>query len=94
MTLVDANHDPLTLANANVEVSIDGGAFVDLLNVPLIGTTFDFRIDASNTTANQEFYINVIEASVVPVPAAAWAGMSLLGGLGAAGAAKRRRLMA
>lgn len=85
--ITDSNHDP---AIGNVEISVDGGEWMDvavfdgLFTDPgtLRGTTFWFRPD------DGQGYLAGVVASTVPVPAGAWL---LIGGLGMLGAARRRR---
>ena len=84
-TFVDAGHNPLTIASSNVQIQIDdSGTWSDVSLATVMGTKFEFRIDPTTTSGNKEFYISVVTAtSVIPLPAAAWMGISMLGGLGA-----------
>lgn len=98
LTLVDADHNSLDPdTNANVQVSINGAAFIDLDGddgaFSLVGSMFEFRIDPIDA-GNQQFYISVVDATAVPLPAGAWMGLFLLGGLGAVHAVRRRRMAA
>ena len=89
---VDADHNGLNETNAaasdfaNVRISDDGGlswetAADDFTNLA-VSNQFLFQIDPTNA-GNTEFYVSIASVTeVVPLPAAAWMGFSMLGGLG------------
>lgn len=97
LRLVDGNHG--TAFNGLFDLRVDGTLYEDLkLNeFPLlglansfIGNTFEFiSLASADGHFSEEFYINTLEVSTVPVPAAAWLfGSALLGFFGF----KRRRI--
>jgi hypothetical protein len=82
-----------------LEIDVDGGGFstVDPVNQAsnsifeslLQGTVFSFKY-IPRTGSGNEFYIESVTVTAVPVPAAAWLLLSALGGLGFAGWRRNR----
>lgn len=91
-TFVNGNHG--TNFTGNFDLSIDGGtattySLTNIFAMDLTGTTFEFfnpNVGAGSAVSNdKQFYINALDVTVVPVPAAAWLfGSGLLGLLGMA----------
>jgi len=100
LVLRGASHFDLTLAASNVLLSVDNGTFAAFGTFAvddLLGTMFEFQIDSSNSSGNKEFYVGSVVFDVpsggtpiVPLPAAAWMGFSMLGGLGAVSKLRNR----
>ena len=83
--------------NNQYQIRIDGSLFdplslalVDLSGFNFVGKTFEFiSLASTKPSSKEEFYINSMTVSTVPVPAAAWLfGSALLGFFGF----KRRRI--
>lgn len=93
-TFVNGNHD--INFDGDFKLTIDGATetynLINIFEMDLTGTTFEFHnpnsggdSDVSNT---KQFYINTLDVSPVPVPAAAWLFGSGL--IGLVGIARRR----
>lgn len=90
---------PYTFANL---VPDSGNAKAFTLSVPLVGTVFNFSVAPSGRLGIDELAgysltgvtataVPVVEAAPVPLPAAVWGGIVLLGGSGGLRALRRRR---
>ena len=96
-TFVNGDHN--TDFSGDFTLSIDGSAattysLTNIFTMDLTGTTFKFYNPnaggGSEVSNNQQFYINTLDVTVVPVPAAAWLFGSGLFGL--IGIARRRQV--
>ena len=91
-TFVNGNHG--TMFSNDFQLSIDGGAMMtyaltNVFTTNLTGTTFEFfnpNMGGGSAVSNdQQFYINTLEVTAVPVPAAVWLfGTGLIGLVGVA----------
>ena len=93
----DANHltifDESGVGNGLIDIVIDGGSVMVLtlaaqLGTPLTGSTFDF------TYNNQQFYIQNMTVTPVPLPAALPLFLSALAGLAFIGRRRRKKAAA
>ncbi len=98
-TFVNGNHGTDFARDSDFTLSIDNGAavsysLINIFEMDLTGTTFEFYNPnsggGSTVSNNQQFYINTLDVTAVPVPAAAWLfGSGLIGLVGIA----RRRVV-
>ena len=96
-TTTFVNGDHRTDFEGDFTLSIDSGAavtysLINIFEMDLTGTTFEFYNPnsggGSTVSNNQQFYINTLDVTAVPVPAAAWLFGSGL--IGLVGIARRR----